>query len=76
MVIRINHRNLDTESTLTAHEVAALTGYNVRTIQRYAAEDLIRSCGSKSKRIFMGCDVAEFLGFRPADHSQGSALIN
>ena len=76
MVIRINHRKLDTESTLTAREVAALTGYNVRTIQRYAADDLIRSSGAPTKRIFMGRDVAEFLGFRPSESANCSALIN
>lgn len=75
MVVRINHKKLDTEATLTTRQVAELTGYNPRTIQRYAEENLLPSAGSPHKRLFKGTDIAAFLGFS-ANNSNATGLIH
>lgn len=75
MVVRLNHKKLDTDATYSTAEVAELTGYGERTIRRYASDKLLPSVGASTKRLFHGADVAEFLGVLP-NHSQSPRLIN
>lgn len=75
MVVRVNHKRLDTGETYSTAQVAEITGYNVRTIQRYAKDDLLHAGGSPGKRVFLGAHVAEFLGLL-SDQSQSTALVN
>lgn len=75
MVLRINSKKLDTEATLTTKQVAELTGYSSKTIQRYAKEELLHSFGSNRKRLFHGTEVARFMGLL-ADKANASLFVN
>ena len=75
MVVRLNHKRLDTNATYSTAEVASITGYGERTIRRYATDNLLPWAGSPTKRLFHGADVAEFLGVLP-NHPQTTPLVD
>ena len=77
MVIRLNQQTFEGTEFLTTREVSRLTGYSVRTVQRYANEGLLSASRGPGKFLFQVSTVAEFLGVQPSpNHSQPSALIN
>ena len=77
MVIRLNQETFEGTEFLTSRQVSKLTGYSVRTIQRYANEGLLSASRGPGKFLFQVSTVAEFLGVAPLPNNpQPSGFID
>ena len=62
MIPRINQQKADRETVYTTREVADLTGYHPKTIQRLAKEGVLPRGGSPGKWLFRADAIRDFLG--------------